>query len=168
MLDAFTKVVSQADNQGQLVSNAQIDALMAMVKDGAKRTDAHRVLLHADALQFGHAPDVHQHGLELHLARVALRHQVGAPGQDGDPAVGKQAGRLVPELEQRAAFALLSGDDPTFVNAMRAGAAARWRSPGARWRRGSPGAAPPSTRPAGASSSSRRCAPKDGRSTSTR
>ncbi|HEY9831967.1 MAG TPA: phycocyanin subunit beta [Stenomitos sp.] len=39
MLDAFTKVVSQADNQGQLVSSAQIDALMAMVKDGAKRTD---------------------------------------------------------------------------------------------------------------------------------
>lgn len=39
MLDAFTKVVSQADNRGQLVSNAQIDALLAMVKDGAKRTD---------------------------------------------------------------------------------------------------------------------------------
>jgi phycocyanin beta chain len=39
MLDAFTKVVSQADNQGQLVSNAQIDALLAMVKEGAKRTD---------------------------------------------------------------------------------------------------------------------------------
>lgn len=39
MLDAFTKVVAQADNQGQLVSNAQLDALLAMVKDGAKRTD---------------------------------------------------------------------------------------------------------------------------------
>jgi phycocyanin beta chain len=39
MLDAFTKVVAQADTNGQLVSNAQIDALMAVVKDGAKRTD---------------------------------------------------------------------------------------------------------------------------------
>jgi phycocyanin beta chain len=39
MLDAFTKVVSQADNQGQLVSDTQLDALLAMVKDGAKRTD---------------------------------------------------------------------------------------------------------------------------------
>jgi phycocyanin beta chain len=39
MLDAFSKVVAQADNQGQLVSNAQIDALAAMVKDGQKRTD---------------------------------------------------------------------------------------------------------------------------------
>lgn len=39
MLDAFTKVVSQADASGRLVSDAQIDALMAVVKDGAKRTD---------------------------------------------------------------------------------------------------------------------------------
>jgi len=39
MLDAFTKVVSQADTNGQLVNNAQLDALMAMVKEGAKRTD---------------------------------------------------------------------------------------------------------------------------------
>jgi phycocyanin beta chain len=39
MLDAFTKVVSQADSRGQLVSSDQIDALAAMVKDGAKRTD---------------------------------------------------------------------------------------------------------------------------------
>ncbi|MCM1983029.1 phycocyanin subunit beta [Lyngbya confervoides] len=39
MLDAYTKVIAQADMQGQLVSASQIDALMAMVKDGAKRTD---------------------------------------------------------------------------------------------------------------------------------
>jgi phycocyanin beta chain len=39
MLDAFTKVVAQCDNRGQLVSNDQIDALMAVVKDGMKRTD---------------------------------------------------------------------------------------------------------------------------------
>ncbi|WP_421656161.1 phycocyanin subunit beta [Leptothermofonsia sp. ETS-13] len=40
MLDAFTKVVSQADTRGEYVSNAQIDALSAMVKDGLKRIDA--------------------------------------------------------------------------------------------------------------------------------
>ena len=39
MLDAYTKVVAQADAQGQLVGDAQIDALMSVVKDGAKRTD---------------------------------------------------------------------------------------------------------------------------------
>jgi phycocyanin beta chain len=39
MLDAFTKVVSQADTRGDYVSNAQIDALKSMVADGAKRMD---------------------------------------------------------------------------------------------------------------------------------
>lgn len=39
MLDAYSRVVSQADTRGEFVSNAQIDALSAMVKDGMKRTD---------------------------------------------------------------------------------------------------------------------------------
>ncbi|MEN8446210.1 MAG: phycocyanin subunit beta [Cyanobacteria bacterium J06555_13] len=39
MLDVFTKVVTQSDRQGQLVSNSQIDALLATVQEGAKRTD---------------------------------------------------------------------------------------------------------------------------------
>ncbi|MGI0494026.1 phycocyanin subunit beta [Alkalinema pantanalense CENA528] len=39
MLDAFTKVVAQADARGDYVSDAQIDALLAMVKDGPKRMD---------------------------------------------------------------------------------------------------------------------------------
>ncbi|KGF73486.1 phycocyanin [Neosynechococcus sphagnicola sy1] len=39
MLDAYTRVVSQADARGEFVSNSQIDALSAVVKDGMKRTD---------------------------------------------------------------------------------------------------------------------------------
>jgi hypothetical protein len=39
MLDAFTKVVAQADAQGTFASNTQIDALKAMVADGTKRID---------------------------------------------------------------------------------------------------------------------------------
>ena len=39
MLDAFTKVISQADTRGELVNNTQIDALLGVVKDGAKRYD---------------------------------------------------------------------------------------------------------------------------------
>ena len=39
MLDAFTKVVSQADTRGEYVSDAQIDALLGMVRDGSKRID---------------------------------------------------------------------------------------------------------------------------------
>ena len=39
MLDAFTKVVAQADTRGELVNSAQIEALLAVVKDGSKRYD---------------------------------------------------------------------------------------------------------------------------------
>jgi phycocyanin beta chain len=40
MLDAFAKVVSQADARGEYLSSAQLDALSAMVADGNKRIDA--------------------------------------------------------------------------------------------------------------------------------
>jgi phycocyanin beta chain len=39
MLDAFTKVVSQADARGEFVSDSQIDALKNMVAEGNKRLD---------------------------------------------------------------------------------------------------------------------------------
>jgi phycocyanin beta chain len=39
MLDAFTKVVAQADARGEYVSDAQIEALAAMVREGNKRLD---------------------------------------------------------------------------------------------------------------------------------
>ncbi|MCA1990726.1 MAG: phycocyanin subunit beta [Coleofasciculus sp. S288] len=39
MLDAFAKVVSQADAKGEFLSSEQLDALTNMVKDGNKRLD---------------------------------------------------------------------------------------------------------------------------------
>lgn len=39
MLDAFAKVVSQADAKGEFLSSAQLDALSALVKEGNKRLD---------------------------------------------------------------------------------------------------------------------------------
>jgi phycocyanin beta chain len=39
MLDAFAKVVSQADAKGEFLTTEQLDALTAMVKDGNKRMD---------------------------------------------------------------------------------------------------------------------------------
>ncbi|MBW4654002.1 MAG: phycocyanin subunit beta [Kaiparowitsia implicata GSE-PSE-MK54-09C] len=39
MLDAFAKVVSQADAKGEFLSGAQFDALANMVKEGNKRLD---------------------------------------------------------------------------------------------------------------------------------
>lgn len=40
MLDAFAKVVAQADARGEFLSNVQLDGLAAMVADGNKRLDA--------------------------------------------------------------------------------------------------------------------------------
>ena len=40
MLDAFAKVVSQADARGEYLGTSQLDALDAMVADGNKRMDA--------------------------------------------------------------------------------------------------------------------------------
>lgn len=40
MLDAFSKVVSQADARGEYLSTAQLDALSNIVKEGNKRLDA--------------------------------------------------------------------------------------------------------------------------------
>ncbi|MBG1265981.1 phycocyanin subunit beta [Nostoc sp. WHI] len=39
VLDAFAKVVSQADARGEYLSASQLDALSAIVKDGNKRAD---------------------------------------------------------------------------------------------------------------------------------
>ncbi len=39
VLDAFTKVVSQADTRGEYLSTSQLDALLALVRDGNKRVD---------------------------------------------------------------------------------------------------------------------------------
>jgi len=39
MLDAFAKVVAQADTRGAYLSESQLDALSAMVADGNKRMD---------------------------------------------------------------------------------------------------------------------------------
>jgi phycocyanin beta chain len=39
MLDAFAKVVSQADARGEYLSSSQLDALTAMVAEGNKRMD---------------------------------------------------------------------------------------------------------------------------------
>lgn len=51
MLDAFTKVVTQADARGDYVSDAQIDALAKMVSDGTKRMDVvNRITGNASAI----------------------------------------------------------------------------------------------------------------------
>jgi phycocyanin beta chain len=51
MFDAFTKVVSQADTRGEMLSAGQIDALSQMVAESNKRLDAvNRVTGNASAI----------------------------------------------------------------------------------------------------------------------
>jgi phycocyanin beta chain len=51
MLDAFAKVVSQADTRGEYVSDSQLDALNSMVGDGLKRIDTvNRITGNASAI----------------------------------------------------------------------------------------------------------------------
>jgi phycocyanin beta chain len=51
MLDAYTRVVSQADARGEFVSGAQLDALRAAVADGNKRIDTvNRITGNASAI----------------------------------------------------------------------------------------------------------------------
>jgi phycocyanin beta chain len=51
MLDAFAKVVAQADARGEYISGSQLDALSAMVADGNKRMDTvNRITSNASAI----------------------------------------------------------------------------------------------------------------------
>jgi phycocyanin beta chain len=51
MLDAFAKVVSQADTRGEYVSDSQLNALNSMVGDGLKRIDTvNRITGNASAI----------------------------------------------------------------------------------------------------------------------
>lgn len=51
MLDAFAKVVSQADAKGEFLINSQLDALSGLVKDGSKRLDTvNRMTSNASAI----------------------------------------------------------------------------------------------------------------------
>jgi len=51
MFDAFAKVVAQADTRGEYLSDSQIDALSAMVREGNKRLDTvNRITGNASAI----------------------------------------------------------------------------------------------------------------------
>nr|QVY57970.1 phycocyanin, beta subunit [Betaphycus gelatinus] len=51
MLDAFAKVVAQADARGEFLSNLQLDALEVMVAEGNKRLDiVNRITSNASAI----------------------------------------------------------------------------------------------------------------------
>jgi phycocyanin beta chain len=60
MLDAFTKVVAQADTRGESVSSSHIDALKSMVADRSNRIDGvNRITGNAPSIEVHRFPRPH-------------------------------------------------------------------------------------------------------------
>jgi phycocyanin beta chain len=77
MLDAFAKVVAQADARGEFLSNTQLDALSTMVSEGKKRLDvvnkinsnASSIVTNAARALFAEQPQLVQPGGNAYTSR---------------------------------------------------------------------------------------------------
>nr|YP_010338100.1 phycocyanin beta subunit [Erythrolobus coxiae]UNJ17685.1 phycocyanin beta subunit [Erythrolobus coxiae] len=77
MLDAFAKVVAQADARGEFLSNTQLDALSSMVKEGNQRLDivnkvnsnAASIVTNAARALFAEQPQLIQPGGNAYTSR---------------------------------------------------------------------------------------------------
>lgn len=101
MLDAFAKVVSQADARGEYLSTAQLDALMNMVKDGNKRMDTvNRITSNASSIVANAA-----------RALFAEQPQLIAPG--GNAYTSRRMAACLRDMEiilRYVTYAIFSGD----------------------------------------------------------
>ena len=101
MLDAFAKVVAQADARGEYVSASQIDALSAMVADGNKRLDAvNRITSNASTIVANAA-----------RALFAEQPQLIAPG--GNAYTSRRMAACLRDMEiilRYVTYAVFSGD----------------------------------------------------------
>jgi phycocyanin beta chain len=101
MLDAFAKVVAQADARGEYVSASQIDALSAMVGDGNKRLDTvNRITGNASAIVSSAA-----------RALFAEQPQLIAPG--GNAYTNRRMAACLRDMEiilRYVTYAVFSGD----------------------------------------------------------
>ncbi|HAZ47903.1 MAG TPA: phycocyanin subunit beta [Cyanobacteria bacterium UBA11369] len=101
MLDAFAKVVSQADARGEYLSNAQLDALSAMVADGNKRMDTvNRITSNSSAIVANAA-----------RALFAEQPQLIAPG--GNAYTNRRMAACLRDMEiilRYVTYAIFSGD----------------------------------------------------------
>ncbi|MGF2034651.1 MAG: phycocyanin subunit beta [Nostoc sp. CmiVER01] len=101
VLDAFAKVVSQADTRGEFLSDAQLDALSELVKDGNKRTDAvNRITSNASALVAAAVRDL-----------WAEQPQLIAPG--GNAYTSRRAAACIRDLDiilRYITYAIFAGD----------------------------------------------------------
>jgi phycocyanin beta chain len=101
MLDAFAKVVSQADAKGEFLSSAQLDALTALVKDGNKRLDVvNRITSSASTIVTNAA-----------RALFAEQPQLIAPG--GNAYTNRRMAACLRDMEivlRYVTYAILAGD----------------------------------------------------------
>jgi phycocyanin beta chain len=101
MLDAFAKVVSQADARGEYLSTAQLDALSNMVKDGNKRMDTvNRITSNASSIVANAA-----------RALFAEQPQLIAPG--GNAYTNRRMAACLRDMEiilRYVTYAIFSGD----------------------------------------------------------
>lgn len=99
--DAFAKVVSQADNRGAYLSDAQVDALIGLVKDGNKRIDVvNRITSNASAIVASAARDL-----------FAEQPQLVSPG--GNAYTNRRAAACLRDLEiilRYVTYAVFAGD----------------------------------------------------------
>jgi phycocyanin beta chain len=101
VLDAFTRVVSQADTRGEYLSAAQLDGLLALVRDGNKRIDVvNRISGNSSAIVANAA-----------RALFAEQPQLIAPG--GNAYTNRRAAACLRDLEiilRYVTYALFTGD----------------------------------------------------------
>ena len=127
MLDAFAKVIAQADVRGEFLSKPQLDALAAMVADGNKRLDtvnginsnASAIVTNAARALFAEQPQLVQPGGNAYTSRrmaaclrdmsIILRY-VSYAMVAGDSSVLEDCSSLIAELASyfdRAAVAVV-------------------------------------------------------------
>jgi len=99
--DAFSRVVSQADTRGDYLSDNQLDALIALVKDGNKRVDVvNRISSNASAIV-------------ANAARSLFAEQPALIAPGGNAYTSRRAAACVRDLEiilRYVTYAIFAGD----------------------------------------------------------
>ncbi|NET36224.1 MAG: phycocyanin subunit beta [Cyanothece sp. SIO1E1] len=101
MFDAFAKVVSQADARGEYLSNAQLDALSAIVSDGNKRMDVvNRITSNSSTIVAG-------------AARKLFEEQPGLIAPGGNAYTSRRMAACLRDMEiilRYVTYAIYAGD----------------------------------------------------------
>lgn len=101
MLDAFAKVVSQADSKGEFLSTEQLDALTNIVRDGSKRLDSvNRITSNASAIV-------------TNAARALFEEQPQLIAPGGNAYTNRRMAACLRDMEiilRYVSYALLAGD----------------------------------------------------------